>query len=91
MCSSSFGRLSFGLKNAFLERPSRTGGAPGQGAHPAPYYQLPGTGREFKEEGQHRPEAVQSSRRSVGLSLEVPQQQPGGYQADCGGSGLHGE
>ena len=46
------------LKNAFLERPSRTGGAPGPGAHPAPNNQLPGVGREFEEEGRHRPEAV---------------------------------
>ena len=82
MCSSSFGRLSFSLKNAFLERPSRTGGAPGQGAHPAPYHQLPGIGRKFKEEGQHRPAAVRPSRHAVGSSPEVPRQPPGGYQAD---------
>ena len=61
MCSSSFGRLSFSLKNTFLERPSQTGGTPRQGAHPAPYHQLPGTGREFEEEGRHRPKTVRPS------------------------------
>ena len=91
MCSSSFGRLSFSLKNAFLERPSRTGGAPGPGAHPAPNYQLPGVGRKPEEEGRHRPEAVRPSRHTVGSPPEVPGQSPGGHQADRRGPGLHGE
>ena len=74
--------IKLSLKNAFLERPSRTGGVPRQGAHPAPYHQLPGFGRKFKEEGRHRPEAVQPSRCSVGSLPQVPGQPPGGYQAD---------
>ena len=79
------------LKNAFLERPSRTGGAPRQGAHPAPYHQLPGSGRKLKEEGRHCPKAIRPSRRSVSSPPQVPRQPPGGHQADRGGSGLHGE
>ena len=83
--------IKLSLKNAFLERPSRTGGAPGQGAHPAPYHQLPGSGRKFEEEGRHRPEAVRPSRRLVGSPPEVPGQPLGGHQADRQGPGLHGE
>ena len=50
--------IKLNLKNAFLEQLSRTGGAPGSGAHPAPYHQLPGVGRKPEEEGRHRPKAI---------------------------------
>ena len=50
--------IKLSLKNAFLERPSRTGGVPGSGAHPAPHLQLPGVGRKFEEKGRHRPKTI---------------------------------
>ena len=54
--------IKLSLKNAFLERPSRTGGTPGSGGHPAPYLQLPSVGRELEEKGQHHPKPIQPSR-----------------------------
>ena len=91
MCSSSFGRLSFSLKNTFLERLSRTGGTPRLGAHPAPHLQLPGVGRKPEEEGRHRPKTVRPPRQSIGPPPEVLGQPPGGHQADRRRPGLHGE
>ena len=83
--------IKLSLKNAFLERPSRTGGATGSGAYPAPDHQLPGVGRKPEEKGRHRPEAVRPSRRAVGSPPKILGQPSGGHQTGRRGPGLHGE